>query len=571
MSEKKPRNVAHPRFKLGRYRPVARGRRLSLKNYLKKVGIPVAPPSEDYSAPAKVELDNIYLNDQLGDCVIAAGYHIVGVATANSGAAFDASKPQIIADYSAIGGYNPSAPPDANGNNPTDQGCDEVTAMNYWCEKGFANKTVGAGWIEIDATNQQELEQALYLFEHVLLTLELPDAYYGPNGQNAPTASGFTWDVAGSSDPDDGHAIMGMGYTATGIKIDTWAMLGSMTWAAVAKYCIAPAGGAYVMLTPDVIVRATQKAPSGVDWNSLVDDLNSLGANIPEITSAKSVTAAVNAAVNYKITATNNPVAYFADNLPVGLSLNTSSGVISGKPTTAGTVLVTVGASNKTQSGSSSGGSGVAIVTFTITEMLPPAKKPVITSAKSAIATVGKPFTYKITATNSPTSYGAAGLPAGLTVNSSTGQISGSPTSAGSVQITVSASNSAGIGTLAVKLAVNKPKPPVTSKPPHTTKPPRSTPPHTSGTPPVTSGSGSPPPTSGDSMRFKSAWVPPPTYTIPPVPPVPPGAPVADLGRQLLGGMQGSRKIGILAASGIVIQGLLAIVSMTEDGSEIKR
>jgi hypothetical protein len=202
----------------------------------------------------------------------------------------------------------------------------------------------------------------------------------------------------------------------------------------------------------------------------------------------------------------------------------------------------------------------------------------VITSPKSANGTVGKPFSYKITATNNPTSFGATGLPAGLTLSSSTGQISGSPKTAGNVQITVSATNAAGKGTLVVKLTVSKPAPPPTTKPPHSS-PPHTKPVHSSGTPPVTSGtpivtSGSPPPTSGDAMRFKSAWVPPPTYAIPPVPPVPPAlpaAPLTDLGRQFLGGMQGSRKIGILAASGIVIQGLLAIVSMTDDGSETKR
>jgi hypothetical protein len=576
------------RLKLGRYRPVARGRRLSLKNYLKKIAVPAPPPSADYSAAAMPELDDIYLNDQLGDCVIAAGYHMVAVATGNAnGSPFDATSTQLVGDYSAIGGYDPNAPPDPNGNNPTDQGCDEVTAMNYWCEKGFADKAVAAGWVEVDATNQQELEQAIYLFEHVFLTLELPDAYYGPNGQNAPTQSGFTWDAAGPSNPNDGHAIVGVGYNGSGVKIDTWSMLGTMTWAAAGKYCVLPGGGAYVMLTPDIITQATQKAPNGLDWGALVADLNAMGANIPVITSPKSVTAAVNSPTIYKTTATNNPVAYFAENLPVGLTVNKTTGLISGKPTTVGTVQTTVGASNKGQEGSSNGGSGVQIVTFTITSAPTPTQKPVITSPGAANATVGKAFNYKITATNNPTSYGAVGLPAGLTVKASTGVISGTPTASGTMHITVSASNSAGKGTKSVKLVVSKPTPPVTTKPPVTkppvtkppvTKPPVTKPPRSSSIPPsssipVTSGI---PPTSGVSMRYPSAWPPPPTYTLPPIPPAPPvpaapGLPLGDLGRQLLGSIQGSRKLGIVAASGIVIQGLLSIVSMTDDGSDASR
>jgi hypothetical protein len=49
---------------------------------------------------------------------------------------------------------------------------------------------------------------------------------------------------------------------------------------------------------------------------------------------------------------------------------------------------------------------------------------------------------------------------------------------------------------------------------------------------------------------------------------VPTAPPLADLGRQLLGNLQGSRKLGILAASGIVIEGLLAIASMSDDSPD---
>jgi Putative Ig domain len=57
---------------------------------------------------------------------------------------------------------------------------------------------------------------------------------------------------------------------------------------------------------------------------------------------------------------------------------------------------------------------------------------------------VGTAFSYQIVARNSPTSYGASGLPAGLTVNSSTDLISGTPTTAGTYSIQISASNAGG-------------------------------------------------------------------------------------------------------------------------------
>ncbi len=46
---------------------------------------------------------------------------------------------------------------------------------------------------------------------------------------------------------------------------------------------------------------------------------------------------------------------------------------------------------------------------------------PSITSSTSAAGTVGSAFNYQITASNSPTSFSAVGLPGGLTINTSTG------------------------------------------------------------------------------------------------------------------------------------------------------
>ena len=81
---------------------------------------------------------------------------------------------------------------------------------------------------------------------------------------------------------------------------------------------------------------------------------------------------------------------------------------------------------------------------------------PVITSATTKSGTVGTAFSYQITATNSPTSYGATGLPSGLTVNSVTGLISGTPTAAGTSTVTLSAANGSGTGTATLTLTIKK-------------------------------------------------------------------------------------------------------------------
>jgi phosphatidylinositol-3-phosphatase len=79
---------------------------------------------------------------------------------------------------------------------------------------------------------------------------------------------------------------------------------------------------------------------------------------------------------------------------------------------------------------------------------------PSITSASSATATVGSPFRYQITASNSPTSYGATGLPSGLTPNTTTGLISGTPSANGSYSVTLKATNGSGTGSATLALTV---------------------------------------------------------------------------------------------------------------------
>ena len=257
--------------KFGRRRPIAIGPHFKLANYL-RASLPAPPASCDYSPAAASALAQMYGNDILGDCVIAGGYHIVGVETGNAGKPFIATEAQIEKDYGAIGGYVPGDP-------STDQGCDEVTAMNYWQNKGFADGTRSLGWLALDPNNKTEIMQAIYLFENCMFGVELPDGWVNP----MPGASGFTWDVAGSPDPENGHCFVGCGYGSAGVKISTWGMLGTDTWAAVKKYCAASANGQLlVLITPDQLAKGQAKAPNGVAWTDLIADFDSMGGNVPE-------------------------------------------------------------------------------------------------------------------------------------------------------------------------------------------------------------------------------------------------------------------------------------------------
>jgi len=69
---------------------------------------------------------------------------------------------------------------------------------------------------------------------------------------------------------------------------------------------------------------------------------------------------------------------------------------------------------------------------------------PVITSSLTASGEVGTAFTYTVTATGGALYYTATGLPAGLSINRTTGVISGTPTTGATTSVTIKAHNAYG-------------------------------------------------------------------------------------------------------------------------------
>jgi hypothetical protein len=103
-----------------------------------------------------------------------------------------------------------------------------------------------------------------------------------------PGASGFIWYTAGAPDPNSGHCVVGVGYTAKGVTIDSWGMTGLLTTAAIAKYATPSANGdLYTVVSQIGIAKATQKAPNGFDWSQLIADFDSMGGSVSPSQSGK--------------------------------------------------------------------------------------------------------------------------------------------------------------------------------------------------------------------------------------------------------------------------------------------
>ena len=177
--------------------------------------------------------------------------------------------------------------------------------------------------------------------------------------------------------------------------------------------------------------------------DNIIVTKSSLSVTAPVISSFLAQSGMVGTAFNYQITASSSPISYGATGLPGGLGINTSTGVITGTPTVAGTSNVTISATNAS-------GTGSATLVITVNSS---ASAPVISSSLAQSGAVGTAFNYQITASGSPTSFGATGLPAGLLLAS--GTITGTPAAAGTFNVSISATNGSGTGTAQLVITID--------------------------------------------------------------------------------------------------------------------
>ncbi|MBI5406211.1 MAG: putative Ig domain-containing protein, partial [Nitrospirae bacterium] len=177
-------------------------------------------------------------------------------------------------------------------------------------------------------------------------------------------------------------------------------------------------------------------------------------ATVPTITTAFLPDGTASASYSATLTASGGilPLTWsiLTGSLPAGLSLNASTGVISGTPTTAGTSNFTV---RVTDSNNATNDKALSIMIYSAIS---------ITTTSLPDGTAGAAYNQTVSATGGKTPYSwsiiAGSLPAGLSLNASTGVISGTPSVTGTSNFTIQVqdANSA-VATQALSIAIYSP------------------------------------------------------------------------------------------------------------------
>ena len=207
-----------------------------------------------------------------------------------------------------------------------------------------------------------------------------------------------------------------------------------------------PAG---ISLSADGNLTGTPTATGTSSFTVKVTDANSqsatqaigitIGAGVSTTFSAPPG-AIVGAAYTDTLTATGGTTPYTwsvnAGTLPAGLSLS-SAGVLSGTPTTAGSSTFTVNVIDKNN------GIATASITLVVVNGL------ALTFGTPPGGVVGTAYTDTLTAVGGTTPYtwsvSAGTLPAGITLNASTGVLAGTPTAGGTANFTVKVTDAGGL------------------------------------------------------------------------------------------------------------------------------
>jgi hypothetical protein len=258
---------------LGKRPPRIDPRTLQLSNYLREPKgaknphqLPTPPPEISYVVD--VPSWPVLLNDQLGDCVIAAMGHMIQQWTyfATGGAGMQTmTDDEALAAYQEIGGYDPNDP-------NTDNGVCMLDALNYWRNAGII---VGGklhkigGYVATDPQNLLQARQAIWMFGNQFTGVQLPSSVEDANDWTVP--DGGIYSFAGQPGGWGGHCVPTMAESPETLTCVTWGERLKMSHNFFGDYC----DEAYAVLSPDWLT-AKGNSINGLNLAALQRDIAAL-------------------------------------------------------------------------------------------------------------------------------------------------------------------------------------------------------------------------------------------------------------------------------------------------------